>query len=207
MTRLSAPPATAARLGGVLLVLAGVIVLMGIITAEALYPAPYTTGGNEISDLGGTRPPGGLVLQPSATIFNLVMVGCGLLVLGATVLLHRGLGRRSLTITLGLLGIGATGVGLFPGDTGTPHALFSLLTFVAGGVCGLVAARATSAPFRYLSAALGAVSLGALLSYAVLAEAGPLAALGDGGVERWVAYPVVLWLVGFGGYLTASGQR
>ena len=25
--------------------------------------------------------------------------------------------------------------------------------------------------------------------------------LGDGGIERWVAYPVVLWLVAFGGNL------
>lgn len=205
MTRLAPPPTTAVRLAGVLLLLAGAIVLMGIITAEALYPAPYTTGGNEISDLGGTRPPEGLVLQPSATIFNLVMLGCGLLVLVAAWLVQRGLGRRSLAITLGLLGVGATCVGLFPGNTGTPHALFSLLTFVAGGVCGLVAARVTSAPFRYVSAALGVVSLGALLSYGVLGDAGPLASLGDGGVERWVAYPVVLWLVGFGGYLTASG--
>ena len=205
MTRLAPPPTTAVRLAGVLLLLAGAIVLMGIITAEALYPAPYTTGGNEISDLGGTRPPEGLVLQPSATIFNLVMLGCGLLVLVAAWLVQRGLGRPSLAITLALLGVGATGVGLFPGNTGTPHALFSLLTFVAGGVCGLVAARVTSAPFRYVSAALGVVSLGALLSYGVLGDAGPLASLGDGGVERWVAYPVVLWLVGFGGYLTASG--
>jgi hypothetical membrane protein len=205
MTRLAPPPTSALRLAGVLLLMAGAIVLMGIITAEALYPAPYTTGGNEISDLGGTRPPEGLVLQPSATIFNLVMLGCGLLVLVAAWLVQRGLGRRSLAITLGLLGVGAAGVGLFPGNTGTPHALFSLLTFVAGGVCGLVAARVTSAPFRHVSAALGVVSLGALLSYGVLGDAGPLAPLGDGGVERWVAYPVVLWLVGFGGYLTASG--
>jgi hypothetical protein len=25
--------------------------------------------------------------------------------------------------------------------------------------------------------------------------------IGDGGTERWVAYPVVLWLVGIGGYM------
>jgi hypothetical protein len=25
--------------------------------------------------------------------------------------------------------------------------------------------------------------------------------LGDGGTERWVAYPVVLWMTGFGGCL------
>lgn len=25
--------------------------------------------------------------------------------------------------------------------------------------------------------------------------------IGDGGTERWVAYPIMLWLIGFGGYL------
>ena len=25
--------------------------------------------------------------------------------------------------------------------------------------------------------------------------------IGDGGTERWVAYPILLWLTGFGGYL------
>jgi hypothetical protein len=37
-----------------------------------------------------------------------------------------------------------------------------------------------------------------------LAEWGPFARLELGGVERWMVYPVVLWLVGFGGFLTAS---
>ena len=55
------------RLGGTLMFVAGIVILMGIITAEALYPVTYTTSGNEISDLGGTRPPEALVFQPSST--------------------------------------------------------------------------------------------------------------------------------------------
>lgn len=54
-------------IGGTLMFVAGVVILMGIITAEALYPVTYTTSGNEISDLGGTRPPEALVFQPSST--------------------------------------------------------------------------------------------------------------------------------------------
>jgi hypothetical protein len=59
----------------------------------------------------------------------------------------------------------------------------------------------TTAPFRYVSASFGLVSLGSLLF------SGPLAAsdLGAGGVERWVVYPVVLWVVAFGGYLLGAG--
>jgi hypothetical protein len=33
---------------------------------------------------------------------------------------------------------------------------------------------------------------------------GPFARLDLGGVERWMVYPVVLWLVGFGSYVAAS---
>jgi len=203
MTRLVPPPATAARLAGVVLLLAGAAVLMGIITAEALYPVLYTTGGNEISDLAAPRPPAGEPLQPSATIFNLVVAGSGLAVLGGAWLVQRALGRRSLAVALALMGVGAVGVALFPGGSGTIHVAFALLTFAAGGVSALVAARATSAPFRFVSAALGVVSLASLAWYIVLRETADGALLG--GVERWVAYPVVLWLVAFGGYLTASG--
>ena len=121
------------RLGGAILFLAGSIILMGIISAEALYPAPYTTGGSEISDLGGTRPPEGLVLQPSATIFDVSMIVIGLMVIAGSIFVHRAFGRRAVTIPILVLGVGALGVGLFPGNTGTPHALFAMATFIAGG--------------------------------------------------------------------------
>ena len=45
--------ATDLRVGGGLLLLAGATIFMGIITAEALYPGSFSTGANEISDLGG----------------------------------------------------------------------------------------------------------------------------------------------------------
>jgi len=35
---------------------------------------------------------------------------------------------------------------------------------------------------------------------------GPVARLGEGGIERWMVYPVVLWLVAFGGYLLADPE-
>jgi hypothetical protein len=34
-----------------------------------------------------------------------------------------------------------------------------------------------------------------------LLEWGPFARLDLGGVERWMVYPILLWLVGFGSYL------
>jgi hypothetical membrane protein len=198
--------ATDLRLGGLLLTVAGATILMGIITAEALYPATFTTGGNEISDLGGTRPPDSVILQPSATIFDLSMMAIGLLVMAGSWYVQRAFGRWSVTIPLTILGIGALGVGLFPGNTGTPHALFAMVTFVAGGVAAVSAARVATGPFRIVSFLFGAVSLLTLTTYMLLGDSSPLAPLGIGGIERWIVYPIVLWVVAFGGYLSGLGD-
>lgn len=198
--------ATDLRLGGSLLFLAGVIILMGIITAEAAYPGSYSTGTNEISDLGGTRPPESLILQPSATIFDGSMIVIGLLVMAGAWFVRRAFGRRSVTIPIAVLGAAALGVGLFPGDTGAPHAICAMITFVSGGVAAISAARVSEAPFRYLSILLGVVSLATLVSYILLGDASPMAGLGIGGVERWIVYPVVLWVTAFGGYLAGRAD-
>ncbi|MEA2518188.1 MAG: hypothetical protein QOF49_268 [Chloroflexota bacterium] len=194
------------RLGGSLLTIAGVTILMGIITAEALYPHAYSTGGSEISDLGGTRPPNSLIFQPSATIFDLSMVAIGILVMAGSWFAHRVFRRRSVTLPLTVLGIGALGVGLFPGNTGAPHAMFAMVTFVAGGVAAVSAARVATAPFRVVSLLLGGASLLTLASYILLGAGSPMAAFGIGGIERWIVYPVILWVIAFGGYLSGRAD-
>jgi hypothetical membrane protein len=205
-TYLTTTRVTELRLAGALLFLAGSIILLGIISAEALYPTTYTTAGNEISDLGGTEPPAGLVYQPSATIFDGAMIAVGALIIVGSLLVHRSFGRRATTIPLLVLGIGALGVGLFPGNTGTPHALFAMATFIAGGVAAITAAIITRGPLRYLSMLLGAIALLVLATYVVMGDAAPLAGLGIGGVERWIVYPIMLWVTGFGGYLAGHAE-
>jgi len=201
--------ATDLRIGGGLLFLAGATILMGIITAEALYPGTFSTGANEISDLGGTRPPNSVILQPSATIFDVSMMLIGVLVMVASGFVQRAFGRRSVTIPIAVLGVGAFGVGIFPGNTGNPHAIFAMVTFISGGIAALTAARVTSGPFRYISYLLGTASLGTLVTYMLLGDASPMAVLGIGGVERWIVFPVVLWVTAYGGYLCgrADGRR
>jgi len=186
--------------GGLLLV-AGATIVMGIITAEALYTAPYNAR-MEISDLGASET--GVVLQPSATIFNLTMLAAGAMIIVGAWFAHRALHRRAVTIPTGLLGIGVLGVGIFPGNIHPQHPLFAFTAFVAGGLAVLLSARVTPQPLRAIFAAMGAISLAFTLSSVFLLEWGPFARLDLGGVERWMVYPILLWLVGFGGYLTAS---
>ncbi len=194
--------ASARRLAGLLYVFAGSLILMGIITAEALYPATYTTAENEISDLGATRPPDSIILQPSATIFNATMIVAGLALIAAAALAHRAYARRGFTLPALALGIGVLGVGIFPGNVGTVHPLFSLLAFLGGGVAAIASARLIASPMRWVAVVFGVVALAALFGSGVLTDG-----LGDGGTERWVAYPVLLWTVAFGGWLLGGGER
>ena len=195
------------QLAGVLLTGAGSVILMGIITAEALYPADYSTNANEISDLGATRPPGSVILQPSAAIFNLTMIVTGIAVIAAGVLLVRAGDRRFLSISVLLNGVGIAGVGVFPGNVGAIHPWFALLAFVAGGLCGIAAGVARHGPVSGVSYVLGGITLAALVYVFIGGLGAPLTSdIGDGGAERWIAYPVVLWQVMFGGALMVGGR-
>lgn len=193
-------------IAGLSLVLAGVIAFMGIITAEVLYPE-YSTR-QDISDLGSTQPPDPIIHQPSATIFNSTMLLTGALVLIAAYFIYRSRGRRIFTVLLTVFGISIFGVGVFPGNVTPWHGLFALLTFFIGGITVVVSSRVVTRPFSYLCILLGGVSLlvlGSVFFFGlVVGGASPLEPLGSGGIERWVAYPLLLWVLAFGGYLLGS---
>jgi len=190
------------RLSGLLFFLAGSIALMGIITAEAFYPSGtgYTTFHSEISDLGATRPPNSIIYQPSATIFNMAMLFAGILTLMATFFQHRYFKKLLVTIPFGLFGLGLVGIGIFSGDKAPYHGMFAMLTFLSGGFSAIASAKIASAPFKYIGILLGSV---ALLTWfiAVFVPAVTFPFIGIGGTERWIVYPLVLWLTGLGGFL------
>ncbi|MDO8869410.1 MAG: DUF998 domain-containing protein [Methanobacteriaceae archaeon] len=189
---------------GLLFFLVGSIILMGIITAETFYPEKYTytTSDSMISDLGATEPPNSIITQPSATIFNFSMIIVGILVLLGTYFLFRALNDKIATILIGLLGLGALGVGIFPGNVNPQHPLFALTTFISGGVSAIYSYRLINSPFKYLSVLFGITGLFFLFTAIIF-----IPIMGGGGVERWVAYPIVLWLIGFGGYLMGLSSK
>jgi len=196
----SAPGRALHKTAGGLLLVAGATIVMGIITAEALYTAPYNAR-MEISDLGAGEA--GVVLQPSSTIFNATMLVAGAMIIAAAWFAHEAFHRRAVTIPTGLLGVGVLGVGIFPGNVHPQHPLFAFTAFLAGGLAVLLSATVTPQPLRAIFALMGAVSLSFTLGSVFLLEWGPFARLALGGVERWMVYPILLWLVGFGSYLTA----
>lgn len=191
---------------GFSLVLAGFIGFMGIITAEVLYPN-YSTR-QDISDLGSTRPPNPVIQEPSATVFNTTMLVTGAMVVLSAYLLYRTMDRRGFPLALAVFGSGAFGVGVFPGNVAPWHGIFALLTFFSGGITVVLSSRVVSRPFSFLCGLFGGISLLVLVSVffygLIVGGSSPLEPLGPGGIERWVVYPLIIWLPAFGGYLLAD---
>lgn len=184
-------------LAGASLVAVGAVSTLGIITAEALYPA-YSTATQTISALGATSGPGGTVVEPSATIFNGAMLVSGLLTVVAAYGLHRVFERRALTAVVAVTGLGVAGVGLFPAQYGVTHSIAAFLAFGGGGLSALVTAALVRGGFGYVSAILGTLTLVALALFVALGGSTPL---GIGGLERWITYPTQVWVTAFGGFL------
>lgn len=181
--------------GGLLVFLAGYIIIMGIITGEIYYPEGYTTAINDISDLGSTRPPNSIIHQPSATIFNTSMVMAGVLLCLSSVLFYRHYRKLLFSIPFSLFAIGILGVGIFPGNITPYHGICSLLTFVMGSFSCILSVSIVKRPFGLMGIPIGFASLVFLFGASHF-----IPFWGSGGTERWVAYPIVIWLIGFGGY-------
>jgi hypothetical membrane protein len=123
---------------------------------------------------------------------------------------HRSYRNRLFTGLLVLAGAGAMGVGVFPENYSIMHEIVSDIAFIFGGLLPIAAYRLVRKPFSYLSVVMGVLSLSAmaLLSAQYTFSLGEqyFLGLGPGGMEKMIAYPILLWQTAFGGYLMASSQ-
>ncbi|HET7337976.1 MAG TPA: DUF998 domain-containing protein, partial [Candidatus Dormibacteraeota bacterium] len=129
----------AQRVAGVLLMVPGVGLVMGWLTAEALYPQTYTTHTNSLSNLGATEPPNSIALQPSAGIFDATVLIAGLMLIGAAYFTFRAFAAKRVSIPIALLGLGVFGVGIFPLTNPTAHTLVAIVAFYCGGIAVILA--------------------------------------------------------------------
>lgn len=201
------PRARDRTVAGLCFTLAGTGILIGSITAEAVFTGAYSTHADTLSHLGASEPPNSVVTQPSAAIFDVTMLVTGALILAGAWFVHRAVHRKAVTIPTALLGVGVLGVGVFPLTSPGFHTLFAMIAFFAGGIAMILSARGTAQPFGYLWTLLGAVSLIAIMLGIFAPGWAPVARLGEGGIERWNSYPIVLWLVAYGSYLLAVTRR
>lgn len=188
------------RAAGILIFTGAVQFIIGMNVAEFLYPG-YSVSNNFISDLGATcRGSTCTVNQPSATIFNLSVSLLGLFILIGSYFLWREFQSPVVPILFALTGIGAIGVGMFPETSGMIHEFVSLIAFLFGGLSAISSIKIAKAPISYFSVLMGITSLIALVLFAFEIYLG----FGPGGMERMIAYPMLLWAAGFGGYLMSS---
>ena len=188
------------KAAGALVLVGGSQFVVGMLVAEALYPG-YSISQNYISDLG---------VGPSAMIFNSSVFLLGLMAVVSAYFVNDSFRSRLVTGLLLLAGLGAMGVGVFSENSAAMHRIVSDITFIFGGILPIAAYRLVRKPFSYLSVAMGVLSLSAmvLLSAQYFLGLGEqyYLGLGPGGMERMIAYPILLWEIAFGGHLIASSQ-
>lgn len=191
------------RIAGTILFAGSVGFILAMNVAEWLYPSPpgYSASQNFISDLGATCRNGTChIYQPASMIFNTSIVVFGILIISGSYFLYRGYKKRVFSGFMILSGIGAIGVGIFPESYGNLHSIVSLIVFLFGGLAAIASLQILRRPFNYFSIILGLITLASLGLYTTKIFLG----LGPGGMERMIAYPVLLWLAGLGGYMLSA---
>jgi hypothetical membrane protein len=185
------------RAAGVLIFALAAQFMTVIMLAASMAPG-YDVRGGAISDLG--------TVAETRLLFNISLIAVGVLNLASGLLLFRQHPSRWLLALFTLAGVGALGAGVFPLDSGGPHGLFALVAFVAFNLEALAVASIVSGPMRVISLLAGAIGLVFVVLMAV-GDSGNAAAfgpIGHGGTERMIVYPVMLWMLAFGGYLMAG---
>lgn len=199
---MSYPSGREARIAGSALFIGVVQLALAIFLAEFLYPG-YSVSQQPISDLGATCRQGSCqVFQPSSTIFNSSIVLAGILVLVTGFYLRKSVRANILAACFLISGGAMIGIGVFPETFGIIHGIFSGITFLFISLAAITAYRVQRSPFPYFSVVLGVISLIA----AVLYEDSVYLGLGQGGMERIIVYPVLLWAVAFSGQMVSQGQ-
>jgi hypothetical membrane protein len=192
------------KISGTLLLVGGIQFILFLIIAEAVYPG-YSVSVNYISDLGVWGKPSAVFFNPSTVLF-------GLAVLASSYFINKEFKNPVFTALFALAGLGALGVGVFPENTfivnGIPviHTISAGTAFIVGGLAALASFKFTKPPLKYIGVILGAAALVATVLFRTTKDFGYLG-LGVGGMERMIAYPTILWIIGFGGYQLGKNDR
>ncbi|OPX61471.1 MAG: hypothetical protein A4E30_00880 [Methanomassiliicoccales archaeon PtaB.Bin215] len=187
-------------IAGYLLALAAGQFLIALMLGESMAPG-YSMHDNAISDLG--------TIAESELLFNASLFLIGLLNFAAGYVLYKAIGDRKVLIAFALGGIGAMGAGLIPLDHPSGvHGLFALFAFVFINVEAMIAGRLAKFPLNRISLLLGILGI-IFVPVMIMVDSGSLdvtGSIGHGGVERMIAFPCLIWMLVFGGYLIASPE-
>jgi len=171
----------------------------------------YSWRLNAISDLGATHcglfDDDRLVCSPLHGVMNASLVLLGIAMVVGSVFLYSKLRSSRVAFSLmAVAGIGAILVGIFPEDSVFwAHIAGQDLAFVFGNIALIVFGFSLRFPrwFRWYSVVSGAIALIALFLFLSHHRF----FLGLGGMERVVAYPLIIWLIVAGWYTARRRDR
>jgi hypothetical membrane protein len=203
------------RRTGSLFVFGGLLFLLLTTAAEAVYPN-FSLQVNSMSDLAATT-------ANTTVVEETAILGLSLCWMVGGYYLYRNTCRRGLLALNVVPGAAFLLAGLSPENVNIVlHSIGALLGFPVGAVAAVLSYRVIKTPFKFIAAALGVLSLAAtLVTFLGERVVGPCGtctgntpsylqslhelALGLGGWESMIVYPLMIWLIGFGSYLLSLG--
>ena len=189
------------KIAGSVFFIGGSQFFLCLIIAEALYPG-YSVSEQFVSDLGATCDLGCVIYQPSSIIFNSSVILLGVLSLIGSYFIYK-MHYRLTAILFMVASIGVIGVGIFPETTGSVHIIFAFIAFAFSGLSAIASYRIANSPMSYFSLILGIITLITLF----LSTMGLTFGLGNGGIERVVMYPSIIWIIGIGAHMLGRTSK
>ncbi|MFW9832378.1 MAG: DUF998 domain-containing protein [Candidatus Thorarchaeota archaeon] len=181
---------------GSLFLVGGVQWFLGILAAESWYDG-YSSRIDYVSELG---------IGPTALIYNLSVFLLGAFMVVGAFFLYKSSEKKLLPSLLTISGIGAMGVGVFPGYMQPMHSIATLLAIMFGAFSAMASFTHQTKPMSIISLVLGLMSLVlsiVFIPYLGLPTGSTVTFMGmaKGSLERWAINPILAWIIGFGGYL------
>ena len=190
------------RIAGLLFIVAVVQYALAIVISEAVYSG-YSVGAQLVSDLGDWS-----LVGNNAAVFNTSAILYGLFVVVGAYYIQRVFKSRLFTSLLAINGVCSAIVGVVALNISSPsHSLLGLIAFVTIAASAIMSYKFVKSPLSYVAVILGAVTLLAIVLFMLgQGSSGFYLGLGLGGMERFIIYPVLLWLLGFGAYLIGDSS-
>ncbi|UCE11574.1 MAG: DUF998 domain-containing protein [Candidatus Thorarchaeota archaeon] len=186
-------------LSGYLFFIGGLQWFIGLLAAESWY-AGYSSRIDYVSELG---------IGPTAVLYNASVFILGALIVVGSYFLNETGERKGFSLLLALAGVGAAGVGVFPGYQQPMHSIFTLIAILFGSFAAIASYRHQRKPMSHISMVLGIVAL--VCSFMFMPYLGlptgsteTFLGLAKGSMERWAIYPILAWIMSYGSYLVGS---
>ncbi|MGY5860681.1 MAG: DUF998 domain-containing protein [Candidatus Thorarchaeota archaeon] len=189
-------------MAGAFFLIGGIQWFLGMLAAESWYEG-YSSRIDYVSDLG---------TGPTALIYNISVFLMGAFIVIGTFFYYKSTERKLFPILLTLSGIGAMGVGVFPGNMQPMHSFATLFAIVFGAFAAIASYKHSTKPMSVIGASLGLMALVLALvffPYLGLPTGSTETFLGiaKGSLERWAINPILAWIIAFGSYLLGTSSN